>query len=86
MALILLMQIDSSEVLKTMLLAGIGGASSYLCTLAVRVLLSHIRKKSNNPLRHGLPKGRLFSAYSLISLSAYSLIRFFAYQLINITN
>ncbi len=45
MALIVLMQIDSSEVLKTMLLAGIGGASSYLCTLAVRVLLSRIRKK-----------------------------------------
>jgi len=45
MALILLMQIDSSEVLKTIALAGIGGASSYLCTLAVRVLLSRIRKK-----------------------------------------
>jgi hypothetical protein len=45
-ALIVLMQIESGEVLKTGVLAGLGGISSYLFTLAVKFLLILFRKKS----------------------------------------
>ncbi|QBO58507.1 hypothetical protein [Chryseobacterium salivictor] len=45
MALIVLMQIESGEVLKTVVLAGLGGISSYLFTLAVKFLLIRFRKK-----------------------------------------
>lgn len=45
MALILLMQIESEEVLKTIVLAGIGGISSYLFTVGLKFLISHFRKK-----------------------------------------
>ncbi|QBO58375.1 hypothetical protein [Chryseobacterium salivictor] len=45
MALIVLMQIESGEVLKTIVLAGLGGVSSYLFTLAVKFLLIRFRKK-----------------------------------------
>jgi hypothetical protein len=45
-ALIVLMQIESGEVLKTIVLAGLGGISSYLFTLAVKFLLIRFRKKS----------------------------------------
>jgi hypothetical protein len=45
-ALIVLMQIESGEVLKTVVLAGLGGISSYLFTLAVKFLLIRFRKKS----------------------------------------
>lgn len=45
MALIVLMQIESREVLKTIVLAGLGGISSYLFTLAVKFLLIRFRKK-----------------------------------------
>lgn len=45
MALIVVMQIESSEVIKTMVLAAVGGISSYLFTLAVKFLLIRFRKK-----------------------------------------
>lgn len=45
MALIVLLQIESAEVLKTIVLAGLGGISSYLFTLAVKFLLIRFRKK-----------------------------------------
>lgn len=45
MALIVLLQIESGEVLKTVVLAGIGGVSSYLFTLALKFLLIRFRKK-----------------------------------------
>ena len=45
MALIVLMQIESDEVLRTVILAGLGGISSYLFTLAVKFLLIRFRKK-----------------------------------------
>ena len=45
MALILVMQIESGEIIKTMVLAAIGGISSYLFTLAVKFLLIRFRKK-----------------------------------------
>lgn len=45
MALIVLMQIDSSEVIKTIVLAGIGGISSYLCTVVLKHLIIYLRKK-----------------------------------------
>ena len=44
-ALIVLTQIESHEVIKTVILAGIGGISSYLFTLAVKFLLIRIRQK-----------------------------------------
>lgn len=39
MALIVLMQIESDEVVKTIVLAAIGGVSSYLFTLVVKFLI-----------------------------------------------
>lgn len=45
MALIILTQIESDEVIKTVVLAGIGGISSYLFTLAVKFLLIRLRQK-----------------------------------------
>lgn len=45
MALIVLLQIESSELLKTAVLAAVGGVSSYLFTLAVKFLLIRFRKK-----------------------------------------
>ena len=45
MALILVMQIESGEIIKTMVLAAIGGVSSYLFTLAFKFLLIRFRKK-----------------------------------------
>lgn len=45
MALIILMQIETGEVLKTVILAAIGGASSYVFTLAVKMLIDHYRRK-----------------------------------------
>lgn len=49
MALVLLAQLESSEILKTVILAAVGGTSSYLVTLAVKFLLHHLRKKNPNP-------------------------------------
>lgn len=45
MALILLMQVESSELIKTVILAATGGVSSYVFTLAVKFLLIRFRKK-----------------------------------------
>ena len=45
MALVLLVQLESGEILKTVILAAIGGISSYLFTLAVKFLLIRLRKK-----------------------------------------
>lgn len=45
MALILLVQIHSDELLKTVILAGIGGTASYLFTFGVKYLMDYIRKK-----------------------------------------
>lgn len=45
MALIVLMQIESDEVVKTIVLAAIGGVSSYLFTLGVKFLIFYFRKK-----------------------------------------
>ncbi|MBP0613802.1 hypothetical protein J8J42_12205 [Chryseobacterium sp. cx-311] len=49
MALVLLVQLESSEILKTVILAAVGGTSSYLVTLAVKFLLYRLRKKKPNP-------------------------------------
>ena len=49
MALVLLVQLESSEILKTVILAAVGGTSSYLVTLAVKFLLHRLRKKKSNP-------------------------------------
>ena len=45
MTLIVLLQIRSDEVYKTIVLAGIGGISSYLVTLIVKFLISYLKKK-----------------------------------------
>ena len=45
MALIVLMQIESDEVVKTIVLAAIGGVSSYLFTLGVKFVIFYISKK-----------------------------------------
>ena len=45
MALIVLMQIESDEVVKTIVLAAIGGVSSYLFTFGVKFLIFYFRKK-----------------------------------------
>lgn len=45
MALVILTYPESQEVLKTIILAGIGGVSSYLFTLAVKILLIRLRQK-----------------------------------------
>ena len=45
MTLIVLLQIRSEEVYKTIVLAGIGGLSSYLVTLGVKFLISYAKKK-----------------------------------------
>lgn len=45
MALIVMIQLSDGEVFKTIILAGLGGISSYLFTLAVKFLLLRIRKK-----------------------------------------
>jgi len=45
MVLIVAVQIESGEVIKTVVLAGIGGISSYLFTLGVKFLLIRFRQK-----------------------------------------
>lgn len=45
MALIVMMQIESSDLLRTVVLAAVGGISSYLFTLGVKFLLIRFRKK-----------------------------------------
>lgn len=45
MTLVILLQINSEEMLRTVVLAGLGGVSSYLFTLAVKFLLLRLRQK-----------------------------------------
>lgn len=45
MILIVMMQIRSDEVYQTIVLAGIGGLSSYLVTLGVKFLISYLKKR-----------------------------------------
>lgn len=45
MPLIVLIQIGSDEVYKTIVLAGIGGLSSYLVTMGVKYLITYVKKK-----------------------------------------
>ena len=45
MALIVMLQIESGEIIKTVVLAAIGRDSSYLFTLAFKFLLIRFRKK-----------------------------------------
>jgi len=45
MLLVVIVQFQNDEVLKTLLLAGLGGASSYLCSYAVKFLIFYIRNR-----------------------------------------
>ena len=45
MVLIILVQIQNEEIVKTVLLAGIGGTASYLFTLGLKYLIGYLRKK-----------------------------------------
>lgn len=42
--LTLFIHLHESEVFKTLLLAGFGGASSYVCTLCVKLIIQLIKK------------------------------------------
>lgn len=43
--LIVLVQIHNDEIIRTILLAGIGGIASYLFTLGLKYLLDYLRKR-----------------------------------------
>ncbi|WP_312819208.1 hypothetical protein [Kaistella carnis] len=45
MALIVMLQIQREEVIKTIVLAGLGGMASYLFTLILKFLLLYLKKK-----------------------------------------
>lgn len=45
MVLIVLVQIQNEELLKTVILAGLGGTASYLFTFGIKYLIYFIRKK-----------------------------------------
>lgn len=45
MALIVLLQIQREEVIKTIVLAGLGGMASYLFTLVLKFIILYLRKK-----------------------------------------
>ena len=45
MALIVLLQIQREEVIKTIVLAGLGGMASYLFTLILKLLILYLKKK-----------------------------------------
>ena len=45
MLLIVLVQLRSEEIIKTVILAGIGGIASYLFTLGLKYLLDYLRKR-----------------------------------------
>lgn len=47
MVLVLMMQIESNEVMKTVVLAAIGGVTSFLVTSLVKFLLRRFRRKQN---------------------------------------
>ena len=45
MVLIILVQLQNEEIVKTVLLAGIGGTASYLFTLGLKYLIGYLREK-----------------------------------------
>ena len=45
MALIVLLQIQREEVIRTIVLAGLGGMASYLFTLILKLLILYLKKK-----------------------------------------
>jgi len=45
MLLIVMIQLRSDEITKTVILAAIGGAASYLITLLIKYLIAYLRKK-----------------------------------------
>lgn len=45
MTLIVLLQIQREEVVKTIVLAGLGGMASYLFTLLLKFLILYLKKK-----------------------------------------
>lgn len=45
MILILLIQLHQEEIVRTVLLAGIGGAASYIFTLLVKYVIGYFKKK-----------------------------------------
>lgn len=45
MLLIVLVQLRNEEIIKTVILAGIGGIASYLFTLGLKYLLDYLRKR-----------------------------------------
>lgn len=45
MVLIILVQLQNEEIVKTILLAAIGGTASYLFTLGLKYLIGYLRKK-----------------------------------------
>ena len=45
MALIVMMQIQREEVIRTIILAGLGGMASYLFTLLLKFLIVYFKKK-----------------------------------------
>jgi len=49
LALVLLVQLESAEILKTVILAAVGATSSYLVTLTVKFLLRRCRQKHRKP-------------------------------------
>ena len=45
MSVIVLLQIRADEIIRTIVLAGIGGISSYVVTLGIRFLMAYLRKR-----------------------------------------
>jgi len=45
MVLIVLVQLQNEELIKTVILAGVGGTASYLFTLGLKYLLNYFRKR-----------------------------------------
>ncbi len=45
MALIVLLQIQREEVIRTIILAAVGGMASYLFTLGLKFLIIYLKKK-----------------------------------------
>lgn len=45
MILVLMLQIESSEIVKTVILAATGGVTSYVCTLLIKILLIRLGRR-----------------------------------------
>lgn len=45
MTLILIVRFHQEEIIKTFLLAGIGGISSYLFTMGLKILIEYVKNK-----------------------------------------